>query len=100
MDFITQLPPSNGETAIWVIVDHLITKFAHFLALPNQFNAPSLATLFLRDIYRLHGLLKTIVSDRDPIFLSKFWKQLFSQLGTRLLHSSAYHPQTVGQTVV
>ncbi|GKE69763.1 ty3-gypsy retrotransposon protein, partial [Tanacetum coccineum] len=74
MDFITNLPSSNGKTAIWVIVDRL-TKFAHFLALPPHSTAASLANLFLHQIYRLHGLPKSILSDRDPIFLSLFWKE-------------------------
>ncbi|KAL4587069.1 hypothetical protein LXL04_011719 [Taraxacum kok-saghyz] len=99
MDFITQLPPSGGKTAIWVIVDRL-SKYAHFIALPPHYTAPSLAIIFLQHIYRLHGLPKTIVSDRDPIFLSHFWKDLFAKIGTKLLHSSAYHPQTDGQTEV
>ncbi|KAL4556869.1 hypothetical protein LXL04_035035 [Taraxacum kok-saghyz] len=99
MDFITHLPLSNGKTAIWVLVDRF-TKFAHFLALPSHYTSASLATIFLHDIYRLHGLPKTITSDRDPLFLSHFWTQLFKQLGTKLQHSSAYHPQTDGQTEV
>nr|GEW13498.1 Ty3/gypsy retrotransposon protein [Tanacetum cinerariifolium] len=99
MDFITNLPHSNGKSAIWVIVDRL-TKFAHFLALPTHYTAASLATLFLNHIYRLHGLPTSILSDRDPIFLSRFWKELFGQIGTKLLHSSRYHPQTDGQTEV
>ncbi|XP_076904819.1 uncharacterized protein LOC143560396 [Bidens hawaiensis] len=99
MDFITQLPASQGKTAIWVIVDRL-SKFSGFIPLPPTFNAASLASLFLKEFYKLHGLPKTIISDRDPIFLSRFWKQPFKQLGTKLLHSSAYHPQTDGQTEV
>nr|GEW51010.1 reverse transcriptase [Tanacetum cinerariifolium] len=87
------------HSAIWLIVDRL-TKFAHFIALPPHYTAASLATLFLNNIYRLHGLPKTILSDRDPIFLSRFWKELFGKIGTKLLHSSAYHPQTDGQTEV
>ncbi|KAL4582832.1 hypothetical protein LXL04_007393 [Taraxacum kok-saghyz] len=99
MDFITHLPPSQGKTAIWVIVDRF-TKFAHFIPLPPNYTAVSLATLFLHEIYRLHGIPRSIVFDRDPLFLSDFWKELFKQLGTRLLHSTAYHPQTDGQTEV
>ncbi|KAK9071834.1 hypothetical protein SSX86_008263 [Deinandra increscens subsp. villosa] len=99
MDFITSLPPSKGKTAIWVIVDRL-SKFAHFIPLPTHYTATSLASIFFREVYRLHGLPKTIVSDRDPIFISNFWRELFKQMGTRLLHSSAYHPQTDGQTEV
>ncbi|GJV33354.1 ty3-gypsy retrotransposon protein [Tanacetum coccineum] len=99
MDFITNLPTSKGKSAIWVIVDRL-TKFAHFIALPPYYAAASLATLFLNHIYHFYGLPKSILSDRDPIFLSRFWKELFGKIGTKLLHSSAYHPQTDGQTEV
>ncbi|GKC55762.1 ty3-gypsy retrotransposon protein [Tanacetum coccineum] len=88
------------EIAIWVIVDRL-SKFAHLLHFHlTQQLAASLATLFLHDIYRLHGLPKSILSDRDPIFLSRFWKELFGKIGIKLLHSSAYHPQTDDQTEV
>ncbi|GKB89525.1 ty3-gypsy retrotransposon protein [Tanacetum coccineum] len=99
MDFITQLPPSKGKSCIWVIVDRL-SKYAHFISLPPNYTAVTLASLFMHEIYRLHGLPKTIVSDRDPLFLSRFWKELFKLMGTKLLHSSAYHPQTDGQTEV
>lgn len=95
MDFITHLPLSKGRTVIWVIVDRL-SKLAHFIALPTHYTAVSLASLFMREIYRLHGLPKTIVSDRDPIFVSRFWGGLFKHMGITLLHSSAYHPQTDG----
>ncbi|KAK4428680.1 hypothetical protein Salat_1167800 [Sesamum alatum] len=65
------LPPSVGKTVIWVVVDRL-TKFAHFVALSGGFSAASLAATFLLDIYRLHGAPSVIISDRDPIFLSRF----------------------------
>lgn len=99
MDFITNLPPSNHKTTIWVIVDRL-TKFAHFIALPVSFTATSLAPIFISEIYKLHGAPKTIVSDRDRIFVSQFWRSLFKHLGTTLSFSSSYHPQTDGQTEV
>ncbi|KAL4583246.1 hypothetical protein LXL04_007814 [Taraxacum kok-saghyz] len=99
VDFITHLPTSNRKTAIWVLVDRL-TKFAQFISLPTHFTAASLAGIFLREVYRLHGLPNTIISDRDPIFLSRFWTQLFKQLRTKLRHSSSYHPHTDGQTEV
>ncbi|KAL4555815.1 hypothetical protein LXL04_038443 [Taraxacum kok-saghyz] len=70
MDFITHLPPSNGKTTIWVIVDRL-SKAAHFIALPTHYTATTLASIFLREIYCLHGLPNFIVSDRDPLFLSQ-----------------------------
>lgn len=99
MDFITGLPSSSGKTVIWVVVDRL-SKFAHFIALPTTVTAPTLATVFLTEIYRLHGVPKTIVSDRDKLFISQFWRALFKALGTTLAFSSSYHPQTDGQTEV
>lgn len=84
---------------IWVVVDRL-TKFAHFIALSSGFLASSLVVIFLAEVYRLHGVLRTIVSDRDKIFISKFWKELFKALGTTLAYSSSYHPQSDGQTEV
>lgn len=76
MDFITSLPPSANQTVIWVVVDRL-SKFVHFVALPTSFSASQLASVFVSEIYRLHGVPKTIVSDRDKVFISKFWKELF-----------------------
>lgn len=99
LDFITQLPPSSGKTTILVVVDRL-SKNAHFSALGPQSSAPQVASIFVRDIVRLHGFPTSIVSDRDPIFMSAFWKELFRLQGTSLAMSSAYHPQTDGQTEV
>ncbi|KAL0412971.1 UNVERIFIED_CONTAM: hypothetical protein Sradi_1498800 [Sesamum radiatum] len=99
MDFITHLPVSSGKTVIWVIVD-LLTKYAHFIALSPKFTAESLALVFLQNVYRLHGMPKSIVSDRDRVFLSDFWRELFRLSGTTLAFSTAYHPQTDGQTEV
>ncbi|GJZ81421.1 ty3-gypsy retrotransposon protein [Tanacetum coccineum] len=99
MDFITGLPNSKGVTVIFVVVD-CFTKYAHFGTLPTNFNAHKVAEVFLEIVIKHHGLPKTIVSDRDPIFVSKFWNQLFLLSGTHLNHSTAYHPQTDGQTEV
>lgn len=77
MDFITHLPVSAGKTTIWVVVDRF-SKTAHFIGLPTTFGAV-LANLFLSNIYRLRGIPKSIVSDRDPIFLSTFWKEIFKK---------------------
>ncbi|GKC03858.1 ty3-gypsy retrotransposon protein, partial [Tanacetum coccineum] len=99
MDFITSLPNSKGVTVIFVVVDHF-TKYAHFGTLPTNFNAHKVAEVFLEIVIKHHGLPKTIVSNRDPIFVSKFWNQLFLLSGTHLNHSTAYHPQTDGQTEV
>ncbi|XP_058742588.1 uncharacterized protein LOC131615102 [Vicia villosa] len=99
MDFITHLPSSCGHTTIWVICDRL-SKFVHFIPLPNHFSAKDLANRFTVEIFRLHGAPKTIVSDRDPLFLSKFWKEFFKNQGTSLQYSTSYHPETDGQTEV
>lgn len=96
MDFITHLPPSSGKTVILVVVDHL-SKQAHFSALCTKFTAVQVADVFTRDAIRLHGVLTSVVSNRDPIFVSHFWQELFRLQGTQLLISSAYHHQTDGQ---
>ena len=92
MDFITGLPKSKGHNVIMVLVDCL-TKYAHFIALSHPFIASIVAKVFLDNIQKLHGTPKVIVSDRDTIFTSHFWKVSFSYLGTQLAHSSLYHPQ-------
>ncbi|KAJ4801510.1 polyprotein [Rhynchospora pubera] len=97
MDFITGLPKSEGKEVIMVVVDRL-TKYAHFMALKHPFQASNVAQVFLDTVYRLHGLPTSIVSDRDPVFTSKFWQALMSNLGVKLNMSTAHHPQTDGQT--
>jgi hypothetical protein len=98
MDFIVGLPrTAKGFDSIWVIVDHL-TKIAHFLPVKTDHPVAVYAQLYIARILSLHGVPKTIVSDHGPQFVSKFWKELYKSLGTNLLHSSAYHPQTSGQT--
>ncbi|GJY31067.1 ty3-gypsy retrotransposon protein [Tanacetum coccineum] len=99
MDFITGLPLSKGFTAILVVVDRF-SKYAYFGVLPTNFNGHKVAKLFMEIVVKHHGIPKTIVSDRDLIFVSKFWKELFRLSGTQLNHSIAYHPQSDGQTEV
>jgi hypothetical protein len=98
MDFIVGLPStSQRHDSIWVIVDRL-TKTAHFLPVHTTYNAKKYAEIYLDQIVRLHGIPKTIISDRGAQFVSCFWEQLQQALGTKLIRSSAYHPQTDGQT--
>jgi hypothetical protein len=98
MDFITGFPKSShGNDSIWVIVDRL-TKVAHFIPIKTTYKGSQLADLYLSRIVSLHGVPKTIVSDRCTQFTSIFWKQLHQALGTKLAFSTAYHPRTDGQT--
>lgn len=99
LDFIIELPSFQTHTAILVVVDRF-SKAAHFGMLPSNFTASKVADLFAKVICRLHGMPKSIVSDRDPIFLSKFWQELFKLSGTKLRMSTAYHPQSDGQTEI
>ncbi|MCO5600903.1 hypothetical protein L7F22_055020 [Adiantum nelumboides] len=98
MDFITTLPrTSKGNAQILVIVDRF-SKMAHFIPCKKAASAPDIASLFVQHIFRIHGLPRSIISDRDPKFTGHFWTSLFKSLGTNLLFSSAYRPQTDGQT--
>jgi transposase InsO family protein len=98
MDFVVGLPKtSKGYDSIWVIVDRL-KKTSHFLPVKTNHPIFVYAQLYVARILSLHGVPKTIVSDRGQQFVSKFWEELHKSLGTKLLHSLAYHPQTSGQT--
>jgi hypothetical protein len=98
MNFIVGLPNTcHHHDSIWVIVDQL-TKVAHFLPVHTTHKAHKYAELYIVRIMCLHGLPRTIVSDRGAQFVARFWEQLQESLGTKLIRSSAYHPQTDGQT--
>jgi hypothetical protein len=98
MDFITQLPRTkSGFDAIVVFVD-TFSKMVHFAPTKTTATAPDTARLFFDHVVRLHGLPKSVVSDRDAKFTSRFWQSLFQTMGTRLAMSTAFHLQTDGQT--
>ncbi|GAU31786.1 hypothetical protein TSUD_22320 [Trifolium subterraneum] len=98
MDFVGGLPRNQkGQDSIWVIVDRL-TKSAHFLPVKSTFRAPQYAEVFIENIVKLHGVPLSIVSDRDLIFTSHFWKAFQRAMGTRLKMSTSHHPQTDGQS--
>ncbi|WVZ97760.1 hypothetical protein U9M48_043273 [Paspalum notatum var. saurae] len=97
MDFIVGLPRTQkGYDSIWVIIDRL-TKSAHFLPVKTHYTAATYAELYISWIVSLHGVPQTITSDLGSLFVSRFWEQLQTALGTNLIRSSAYHPQTSGQ---
>ncbi|WRX07614.1 Integrase [Theobroma cacao] len=98
MDFVLGLPRTQrGKDAIWVIVDRL-TKSAHFLVVHSTYSIEKLAQLYIDEIVRLHGVFVSIVLDRDPRFTSRFWQRFQEALGTKLKFSTAFHPQTDGQS--
>ncbi|KAL4308140.1 hypothetical protein GQ457_01G026660 [Hibiscus cannabinus] len=98
MDFVTGLPMTPlKKDYVWVIVDRF-TKCAHFLPVHTTYTYDKLAELYIREIVRLHGVPKSIVSDRDPKFTSRFWESLHTDLGSRLNFSTSYHSQTDGQS--
>ena len=97
MDFITGLPESDGHDSIWVVVDRL-TKMAYFTPCKETMKAPEFAKLFMNTIFPHHGLPKNIISDRGSLFTSQYWEELTKYLGIKRNLSTAFHPQTDGQT--
>lgn len=95
MDFVEGLRKSQGKNVILVVVDRF-TKYSHFLALSHSYTAKEVVDLDMDNVFKLHGLPKVIVIDRDPIFTSSIWQSLFKALKVYLRLSSAYHPQTYG----
>ena len=96
MDFITGFPKVFRKDFIFVVVDRL-TFFSHFFVVTTIFTTTQVVELLFREVFRLHWLPKSIVSDRDSIFFSVFWQEIFKMVGKNLTHSTRYHPQTYGQ---
>lgn len=100
MDFLSGIPRTiHGHDTIWTVVDRF-SKQAHFIPCKKNLGAPEAAHLFIKHIFALHGMPRSIVSDRDSRFTSNFWQALFENLGTSLRFSSAYDPQTDGQSEI
>ena len=96
-DFITKLPPAQGYDTILVVCDHF-SKIAHFIATTEKMSAEGLAKLFRDHIWKLHGLPESIISDRGVQFAAGIIKKLNNLLGIQTKLSTAYYPQTDGQT--
>ncbi|GKA21543.1 reverse transcriptase domain-containing protein [Tanacetum coccineum] len=98
MDFVLGLPRTpSGYDFIWVMVDRL-TKSAHFLPMKKTDSIEKLAQLYLKEIVCKHSVPMSIIFDRDSLFTSRFWKSLQEAMGTQLDMSTAYHPETDGQS--
>ena len=97
MDFITGLPKVFGKDCIFVVV-YRLTKFSHLFFVTTTLTTAQVARLFFKEFFKLHGLPKSIVSDRDNIFFSAFWQDLFKRVGTNLTPRTRYHPQIDRQT--
>ena len=91
MDFLKGLPFAKGKSIIMVVVD-MLSKYAHFIPLSHLYTAASVTQVFMDNVYKLHGLLSSIVSDRDKVFVSKFWMELFKLMGIKIKLSTSYHP--------
>lgn len=99
LDFIEGLPKSQGFEVSLVVVDRL-TKYVHFIPISHPYTTAMVVSLYMNYVFKLHGMPATIVSDRDAIFTSLFWSELFRLQGTTLAMSTAYHPWSDGQTEI
>ena len=97
MDFITDLPESDGYDMIHIVIDRL-TKMSYFISCKKDLDARQFTSLFMQHIVRLHGIPRDIITDRGSLFTSGLWKQITERLGIERRLSTAFHPQTDGQT--
>ena len=97
MDFVTGLPTSKGYDSIFVVVD-MLTNVAHLFLIKKDSTAKDVAHVFMHGVFLHHGLPRCIIFERDSKFTSNFWKAIFEATGTQTSFSTAYHPQTNGQT--
>lgn len=93
IDFMERLLKSKGKDVIMVVIDRF-SKYAHYIALSHLYSALTVAKLFIDNVYKLLGLPASIISDRDPMFYRRFWKEMFNIQRVNLFYSSAYHPRT------
>jgi hypothetical protein len=98
MDFIVGLPLTAHKFNSILVIMHGLTKSSHFIPINTNYNAQKYTEIYMACVLCLHGVRETTVSDRGSQFIARFWKQLHASLGTHLIHSSAYHMQTEGQT--
>jgi hypothetical protein len=91
LDFITSLPKLGNKSVIMVVVDFL-SKYAHFCALQHPFTGSTMAQLFMDQVFKLHGMPHSIVSDHDPTFTNNFWQEIFKLQGNQLHLNTTYHP--------
>ncbi|KAF0918269.1 hypothetical protein E2562_023351 [Oryza meyeriana var. granulata] len=97
LDFVEALPRVGGRSVILTVVDRF-SKYCHFIPLSHPYTAESMAQAFFADIVRLHGVPQSMVYDRDPVFTSTFWWELMRLMGAKLHMTTAFHPQSDGQT--
>ena len=97
LDFVEALPRIKGKSVILMVVDRF-SKYCHFIPLAHPYSTESVAQAFFADVVRLHGIPQSMVSDRDPVFTSAFWKELMRLVGTKPHMSTAFHPQSDGQS--